>query len=125
MSTVGSLRWIVAAMLVTGALCPPRALAQVPARFYWKSLAGANGVPLVVNSLSGNTNPFDPALQVTAGADLHATLALAGYAKTFPLLDRAAMAAVLVPMGQISGEVTLAGSTYRPCRSASTTAPSP
>jgi hypothetical protein len=112
MSAVRSFRWIVAAMLVTAALCPWKALAQVPARFYWKSLSGANGVPLVVNSLSGNANPFDPAHGVTAGADLDATLILAGYARTFSLLDRAAMAAILVPMGRISGEVTVAGSTY-------------
>jgi hypothetical protein len=112
MSTVGWSRWIVAAMLVTGALCPSQVLAQVPARFYWKSLSGTNGVPLVVNSLSGNTNPFDPAHNVQVGADLDATLALAGYARTFPLLDRAAMGALLVPMGQISGDVTVAGSAF-------------
>jgi hypothetical protein len=112
MSTVGWSRGIVAAMLVTGALCPSQVLAQVPARFYWKSLSGANGVPLVVNSLSGNANPFDPARNVQVGADLDATLALVGYARTFPVLDRAAMAAVLVPMGQISGEVTVAGNTF-------------
>ena len=112
MSPVRSLRLAAAAMIFMGALCSTQALAQVPARFYWKSLSGANGVPLIVNSLSGNTNPFDPAHEVTAGANLDATLALAGYAKTFPLLDRAAMAAVLVPMGQISGEVTVAGRTY-------------
>jgi hypothetical protein len=111
MSTVGSVRWFVVAMLVAGALVPARGQAQVPGRFYWKSLAGANGVPLVVNSLSGNTNPFDPAHEVSAGADIHATLALMGYAKTLPLFGRAAMVAVLVPMGQISGEVSV-GSTY-------------
>jgi hypothetical protein len=110
MRTLGTFRWIVAALLLTGALSPSQARAQVPARFYWKSLAGANGVPLVVNSLSGNTNPFDPAHVVTAGANFDATLALAGYAKTFPLFDRAAMAAILVPMGQISADVTVAGS---------------
>jgi hypothetical protein len=105
MRTLGSFRWIVAALLLAGALSPSQARAQVPARFYWKSLAGANGVPLVVNSLSGNTNPFDPAHGV-ADADVQATLALAGYAKTLPLFGRAAMAAILLPMGQISGDVT-------------------
>ena len=47
-----------AAILVMAALCPSQALAQLPARFYWKSLSGANAVPLIVESLSGNTNPF-------------------------------------------------------------------
>jgi hypothetical protein len=102
---------VVSAVLALGALCPSQAPAQVPARFYWKPLAGANGVPLIVNSLSGNTNPFDPSLTVTAGANVDATLVLGGYAKTFPLFDRAAMAAVLVPMGRISADVTAAGST--------------
>jgi Putative MetA-pathway of phenol degradation len=99
-------------VLATGALCPPPARAQVPARFYWKTLSGPNAVPVIVNSLSGNTNPFDPAHTVQAGADVDATLVLAGYAKVFPLLDRSAMAAILVPMGRISGDVSVAGRTF-------------
>jgi hypothetical protein len=109
MRTVGSPRWVVAALLLAAALAPWQARAQVPARFYWKSLSGANGVPLILNSLSSNTNPFDPAHEVEAGANLDAMLAIAGYAKTFPLFDRAAMAAILVPMGQISGQVSVGG----------------
>ena len=105
--------WLfVATMLAMAAFCPPQALAQVPARFYWKTLSDANAVPLIVNSISGNTNPFDPAHTVTPGADFDATLALAGYARTFSLLDRAAMAAIILPMGRISGEVTVAGRTF-------------
>jgi hypothetical protein len=99
-------------MLAVGALCPPLAQAQVPARFYWKSLSGANAVPLIVNSISGNTNPFDPAHTVVPGANFDATLAMVGYAHTFSLLDRAAMAAIILPMGRISGDVTVAGRTF-------------
>ena len=99
----------VAAMLAMGALCPPQALAQVPARFYWKTLSDANAVPLIYQSMSGNTNPFDPSHTVTAGANFDATLAMAGYAHTFTLLDRSAMAAVIQPMGRISGALTAAG----------------
>ena len=112
MKPVAWLWLVVATMLAMGALCPPQALAQVPARFYWKTLSDANAVPLIVNSMSGNTNPFDPAHTVTPGANFDATLALAGYARTFSLFDRAAMAAVLLPMGRISGEVTVAGKTF-------------
>ena len=101
---------IVATMLVLGTLCPTQA--QAPARFYWKTLSGTNAVPLIVESLSGNTNPFDPAHVVSADADIDATLTLMGYAKFFPLLDRAAMAAVLLPMGRISGDVTVAGRAF-------------
>jgi hypothetical protein len=111
MKPVARLRLIVATLLAVAALCPQQALAQVPARFYWKILSGANGVPLIVQSMSGNSNPFDPSHKVTQGANFDATLALAGYARTFSLLDRAAMAAVLLPMGRISGEVTVAGRT--------------
>jgi hypothetical protein len=46
---------------------------------------------------------------VTAGANFDATLAMAGYAHTFTLLDRSAMAAVIQPMGRISGALTAAG----------------
>ena len=103
---------VVATILAMGTLCPSQTLAQVPARFYWDTLSEANAVPLIVNSMSGNTNPFDPSHTVTPGASFDATLALVGYARTFSLFDRAAMAAILVPMGRISGEVTVAGKTF-------------
>jgi len=105
-----SLLWLAfAAIPVMATFCPSPALAQLPARFYLKSLSGANAVPLIVESISGNTNPFDPAHNVTAGANFDATMALAGYALAFPLFDRAAMAALILPMGRISGDVTVAG----------------
>jgi hypothetical protein len=104
--------WAAVAVLAMAALCPPQALAQVPARFYWKTLSDGNAVPLIVNSISGNTNPFDPAHTVAPGGSVDATLALAGYAHTFSLFDRAAMAAILLPMGRVSGEVTTAGRTF-------------
>jgi len=106
------LRLIVIAILAIGIFCPLQARAQMPARFYWKSLSNANAVPVIFESLSGNTNPFDPAHTVTAGADFDATMALVGYARTFSLFDHAAMAAIIAPMGRISGDVTVAGRTF-------------
>jgi len=103
---------VVATLIAIGALCPPQTLAQVPARFYWKTLSDSNAVPVIFQSLSGNTNPFDPAHTITPGASLDATLGIVGYARTFSLFDRAAMAALLFPMGHISGEVTVAGRTF-------------
>jgi len=103
---------VVATTLAMFALCPPEAPAQVPARFYWKTLSDANAVPVIFESISGNTNPFDPSHTVTPGASFDATMAIAGYARTFSLFDRAAMAAVLLPMGRISGDVTVAGRTF-------------
>jgi hypothetical protein len=112
MKPVAWLRLVFATMLAMGMLCPPQALAQLPARFYWKTLSDANAVPLIVESISGNSNPFDPANIVTPGGQFEATLALPGYARTFSLFDRAAMAAILVPMGRVSGDVTVAGKTF-------------
>jgi hypothetical protein len=103
---------VVALALATGLLTPQRVLAQTPPRFYWKTLSDSNAFPLIVQSIQGNTNPFDPAHIVTPGADFDATLAFGGYARTFSLFDRAAMAAILVPAGRISGDVTVAGRTF-------------
>jgi hypothetical protein len=77
-----------------------------------KTLSNANAVPLIFESISGNTNPFDPAHTITPGANFDATMALAGYARTFTLFDRSAMAAIIEPMGRISGEVNVAGKTF-------------
>jgi hypothetical protein len=112
MKPVALLRLVVAAVLAMSTLCPPQAFAQVPARFYWKGLSGANGVPVIFNSVSGNTNPFDPAHIVAPGGSVDATVAIAGYAHTFSLFDRAASAVLLVPMGRVSGEVSAAGRTF-------------
>ena len=100
---------VVATLFTIGIFCPPQGMAQVPARFYWKTLSGGNAVPLILESINGNTNPFDSAHTVTAGADFDATLALLGYARTFSLFDRSAVAAVIMPMGRVSGDVTVAG----------------
>ena len=106
------LRVFLAAVSIGGALSATSTLAQVPARFYWKSLSDGNAVPLILNSISGNTNPFDPAHTVTPGGSFDATMALAGYAHTFSLFDRSALAAVIVPMGRVAGEVTVASRTF-------------
>jgi hypothetical protein len=109
MKSTAGLRGIALTALAVGVLCPLQAMSQVPPRFYWKTLSGANAVPLIVSSMSGNTNPFDAAHTVTPGANFDATMALAGYARTFTLFDRAAMGAVLLPMGRISGDVITPG----------------
>ena len=109
----GVVRLALASALALGALAAPPASAQVPARFYWHTLSGANAVPVVVNSISGNTNPFDPAHAPSPDAEVDATLLLSGYAHTFTLFDRSAMAALIVPMGRLSGEVSGTGGTAK------------
>jgi hypothetical protein len=98
---------LAAALIVYAAVFTSTASAQLPARFYWKTLMGSNAVPVLGMSLSGNTNPIDPAHTVLAGADVAATMAIGGYARVLPLFGRSALVAVLVPMGRISGDVTV------------------
>ena len=103
---------LAAIVIVFGVTCATPAFAQVPPRFYWKTLSGANAVPLIYMPMNGNANPFDPSHTVAPGGRVEATVAPVGYARTFVLFDRAAMAAVLVPMGRISGDVTLFSFTF-------------
>lgn len=107
----GRARLPATALLALSTLSPLAAQAQTPARFYLDTLSGASAVPLIVESVNGNTNPFDPAHTVTPGADFEATLTMVGYARTFALFDRSALAAIILPMGRISGDVTLGGRT--------------
>jgi hypothetical protein len=100
--------WTVIALVVTWGSV---AVAQVPPRFYWKTLTGANAVPLIYMPMNGNANPFDPAYTVAPDARVDATVAPVGYARTLAVFNRAAWAAVLVPMGRISGEVPVEGTT--------------
>ena len=98
-------------LVAVGMACAPPASAQVPARNYWKTLAGSNAVPVLFLALNGNSNPLDPAHIVLPGSAVTATVAPVGYAHTFVLFDRAAMAAAVVPVGRISGDVTALGNT--------------
>jgi len=66
-------RRLATTILALTILGPTFAFAQIPPRFYWKSLAGANAVPVIYQSLSGNANPLDPAdLVVSDNANIDA-----------------------------------------------------
>jgi hypothetical protein len=110
MRPLSALRWIPAVLAVLCALLPRAAEAQ--ARYYWKSLDGANVVPVIFEVLSGNANPADPAHTVVPGSTVSGTIGIAGYSRMFSLFDRAAMAAIIVPMGHISGESRLLGKEF-------------
>jgi hypothetical protein len=73
---------------------------------------GTNAIPVIANSMGGNANPMDPSYTVIPGSDFKATMSIAGYAKMLPLGKRSAMVSVLVPMGRISGDVSLSGIDY-------------
>jgi Putative MetA-pathway of phenol degradation len=102
-------RYLSATIIALVMLCQMSALAQVPPRFYWQSLAGANAVPVIFQSLSGNANPIDPAYVVSPGSSVNADVLVAGYAKMMPLFDRTFTLALLEPMGRISGSTSVAG----------------
>ncbi len=102
--------WIIIAV-VLGMFGSMAAHAQVPPRFYWKTLQGMNAVPVIAMSVSGNVNPLDPSHH--ASGSLSADVAIAGYAKMFPVLNRSAMLAVLMPMGRIDGDFLADGSLSR------------
>ena len=111
--TLGKTRtWIIVALFL-GMFGSLAANAQVPPRFYWKTLQGMNAVPVIAMSVSGNVNPLDPSLNFDASASLSADVAIAGYAKMFPVWNKAAMLAVLVPMGRIEGDSVIGGSLSR------------
>jgi len=110
---IGQIRvWIIVAV-VLGMFGSMAANAQVPPRFYWKTLQGMNAVPVIAMSASGNTNPLDPSYNFDPSASLSADIAIAGYAKMFPVGNKAAMLAILVPMGRIEGDVLAGGSLSR------------
>jgi len=104
--------WFVVAV-VLGMFGSMAANAQVPPRFYWKTLQGTNAVPVIAMSASGNTNPLDPSHNFDPSSSLSADIAIAGYAKMFPVWNKAAMLAVLVPMGRIEGDFLAGGSLSR------------
>ena len=95
--------WLVV-VIVVGMFASVAANAQVPPRFYWKTLQGMNAVPVIAMSVSGNSNPLDPSNNFDPTANVSAEVAIAGYAKMLPIWNRAAMIAVLLPMGRIEGD---------------------
>jgi hypothetical protein len=105
-------RRLATTILALTILGPIVAFAQIPARFYWKSLAGGNAVPIIYQSFSGNAIPTDPADFVSGNASIDANIAMVGYAKMLPVFDRTLTLAVLETVGRVSGNTTIAGKSY-------------
>ena len=88
-------KWIIltiANALVLGAAATS---AEVPPRFYWKSLSGTNAIPAIASFIEGNANPFDPSLHIPGSFNVEGEVVTAGFARMFTVGDRAALAAVL------------------------------
>jgi hypothetical protein len=99
------------AVVALATFCPMLALAQIPPRFYLKSLAGANAVPIIYQDISGNSNPLDPAHAVSPEATIDGQVVTVGAAKLFPLFNRTATIALLGTMGRLSSTVEAGGKT--------------
>jgi hypothetical protein len=89
-----------------------QAVAGTPARFYWKGLTGSKAVPIMDMRMTGNANLADPSHMVIPDANFEAHITIAGFAQTLPIAERAAMVAVLFPMGNVSGEGNVLGNSF-------------
>ena len=99
-------------LLICLAVISAQATAATPARFYWKTLTGTKAVPVIDMNMSGNANLADPSYLVVPDGQFEAHITIAGFVQTFPLAERAAMVAVLFPMGNVTGEGNLFGTTF-------------
>ncbi len=110
---IGKIRpWTIVAV-VLGMIGSMAANAQVPPRFYWKTLMGMNAVPVIAMSTSGNFNPLDKSNKFDPSASVSADIAVVGYAKIMPFWNRAGALAVLMPMGRIEADSVVGGSLSR------------
>ena len=99
------------AVVALAVFCPMLAHAQIPARFYWKGLAGLTAVPVIYQDFSGNSNPFDPAHAGSPETTIDAEVASVGAAMMLPLFGRTATIAFLETMGRLSSAVEADGKT--------------
>ena len=111
MKTMNTTLRISLAAVALAVFCPMLALAQIPARFYWKSLAGANAVPVLYQDFNGNSNPLDPSDAVSPETLIDAQVVSVGAAKMLPLFDRTATIAFLETMGRLSSTIEAEGKT--------------
>ena len=108
---INDLRRVLTIAIALAVFCPLLAFGQVPPRFYWKSLAGANAVPVIYQDISGNFNPLDPAHMVSPEAEIDAEVVTAGAAMMLPIFDRTATIALLETMGRLSSTTEAGGET--------------
>ena len=101
--------WSVAVLMLVVALSSRSAFAQGDGpRMHGKGmLTHTNLFSLTYLHASGNTNPLDPAHTIQPSADFDVDLALVGYSRSFALFERTAVGTILVPVGDLQGEVAV------------------
>ena len=89
-------------------LSPQSAFAQGdgPRTHSKEMLTETNIFSLTFLHASGNVNPVDPAHRIVLNADFDADLFLAGYSRSFSFFGRTAVGSILLPVGELEGEVT-------------------
>lgn len=76
-------------------------------RTHWKEmLTNTNIFNFTYLHASGSSNPLDPAHTILPGAEFDTNLSLVGYSRSFSLFGRTAMGSLLVPVGELEGEIT-------------------
>ncbi len=100
--------WNMVVLVFVGVLLPRSALAQGDGpRVHWKEMLTDTSIfSLTQIQLSGNTNPLDPAHTILPGANFDVDLTLVGYSRSFSLFERTAVTSILLPVGQLEGEIT-------------------
>ena len=75
-------------------------------RTHWKEmLTGTNLFTVTSLNMSGNVNPFDPAHAIQPGADFDADVFLLGFSRSFSFFEHTATGSLLLPVGELEGEV--------------------
>ena len=102
------LLWIVLVLMLVVVMPARSSFAQGDGpRAHWKELlTDTNIFTFTYMHASGNSDPLDPAHTILPGADFSADLALAGYSRSFSLFDQTAVGTILLPVGELQGEIT-------------------
>ncbi len=99
--------WSASCILLSVCAAPRASLAQGDGpRMYWKTLTNSNAVTLMPMHMTGNSNPLDPAHVQPPDSSFEANVAMLGYTRTLDFFGRSGMASVLLPVGNLKGEVS-------------------
>ncbi len=99
--------WSVGVLVLIATVLPRPVFAQGdgPRTHSKELLTNTNIFSLTFLHASGNASPVDPARIVQPNADFDADLALLGYSRSFSLFGRTAVGTVLLPVGELEGEI--------------------
>ncbi len=99
--------WSVGVLMLVAVLSPRAVFAQGDGpRTHWKEmLTDTNIFSFTYIRATGNANLNDPSYRVVPGANFDADLTLVGYSRSFSLCCQTAVGSILVPVGDLAGEL--------------------